>query len=317
MRNFDLEQCALELYRQPWAILPEKLTALVRVFERRRAGMELDKEEIESIKAERVKASVVRGQTRDLECGLSAHMVGRVAILPLHGVIVQRPGMFTRYSGGASAEQFTAAHAELANDSNVKAIVWDVHSPGGSVYGVEEAHSRLMTMRGKKKTVAYVNTVMASAAYYLGCCADEIVGSPSSVAGNIGVIMIHEDKSKQDEMLGINVTYVYAGKYKAEGWVPLDDEATKAMQTEVDAYYDQFVSAVAKARGVNEKAVRNGMGEGRALTAKLAQTAGIIDRIDTIEGVLDRLGAYDNATGKKNTMSAAETRIRLAHAQGR
>lgn len=316
MKNLHLEHLALELYRQPWAIMPEKLTALINVFENRRAGLTIDEKAVEAVKAERAKATAARGQWRDLECGLSAQLAGRVAILPLHGVIVQRPGVFTRYSGGCSVEQFVAGHAELINDPGVKAVVWDVHSPGGSVYGVEEGFRRLYAMRGKKKTVAFSNTVMCSAAYYLASAADEITASPSSVSGNIGVVQTHEDWTKKNEMEGVKVTYITAGKYKAEGWpdLPLSDEAKAAMQADIDAYYDQFVAAVAAGRGVPESKVRTGMGEGRALTSQFALAAGLVDNISTIEAVLEKLGAYERpATAAKVT---AETRIRIAHAHG-
>ena len=196
MKNLALEHLALELYGQPWAILPDKLTAIVNAFERRRAGVSVDEDELKAMHAERQKSAVVKGRVVDLACGLSAHCVGPVAILPMHGVVVQRPGIFTRYSGGMSCEQFVLGHAELLADDSVKSVVWDVHSPGGSVYGVEESFRRLFAMRGKKPTTAYSNTVMCSAAYYLACAADEIDASPSSVSGNIGVVMTREDWTK-------------------------------------------------------------------------------------------------------------------------
>lgn len=315
MRNFDLENLAAELYGRPLAITRDKLIALCTAFEQRRAGVEVSEEEIKAIKQERERSAVASGSARELNCGMTAYMVGQTAILPLHGVVVQRPSIFTMYSGGVSCEQFTLAHSELVNDPNVKSIIWDVHSPGGSVFGVEESFQRLFGMRGKKKTVAYSNSVMCSAAYYLSCAADEISVSPSSLTGNIGVISSHVDRSKMNEALGIKVTYIYAGKYKSEGWPdqPLDNEAMQAMQAEMNAFYDQFVAAVAKGRGVSEKAVRNGFGEGRALTSKFALDTGICDNVCMLETILQKSGAYGNSP--RSALASVENRLRLSTIQ--
>lgn len=314
MRDFILSNVEHALYGQPWAILPAKLEEIVAAFERRRAGEVLGESEMAEAREEGRKISaLVNGGTAREVFGMTVTMVGRTAILPMHGSIVQRPGVFTRYSGGTSAEQFTAAHESLVADQFVKSIVWNVDSPGGSVSGLPEAFDRLMAVRGKKKTVALSDTMMCSAAYYLSCAADEIVGAPSSLTGSIGTIMAHADFSKQNERDGVTVTYISAGKYKAEANPdePLADEARSALQQMVDDYYGQFVQAVARGRGVSEKAVRGGFGEGRALTADRAKSVGLVDRIEPLGAVLRRLGAYE----PDRSVMATQARLRVAEAE--
>jgi ClpP class serine protease len=83
---------------------------------------------------------------------------------------------------------------------------------------------------------------------------------------------------------------------------PLTDEARKAIQARVDAYYDSFVSDVAKGRGVSAETVRNDYGEGATLLAKGALQAGMVDGIQTLDGVLRLM----SKTARRNSPAATE-----------
>lgn len=322
MRDLALGRVEACLYGEPWAILPDKLADLAAVFERRRAGAATDAAtvaELEKARAERdarIAATLPGATVRDVR-GMTVRQVGRVAVLPMYGTVVQRPGMFTRYSGGVSAEQFAAAHEELVADPAVSAVVWDVDSPGGSVAGVPESADRLFALRGQKKTVAVANVLMASAAYWLGSVADEVVATPSSLTGSIGVFNVHEDHSGANAAAGVRVTYVYAGRRKVEGNSdsPLTPDALGAIQQRVDDYYGLFVAAVARNRKASQKAVREGYGEGDVLTAQRAVAAGLADRIETLDAVLKRLGAKAEQTGSPGRVEAPARIQRQAEAE--
>lgn len=302
MKSFSLDRVAAVIYDRCWAITEDKMTMLVSVFERRRQGsVAFDEGGFEERK--------LPPGTREV-AGLPVMFQGSTAILPLHGVLSQRPTLMMKYSGGTSVEQFTAAHATLVADPAVKSIIWDVDSPGGSVYGMEEGFQRLYAMRGQKPTIAFSNAVNCSGAYYLSSAADKIVASPSSVTGNIGVIAAIVDSTKKQEKEGYKVEYISAGKYKAEGHAAPTDEARSARQAEVDFYYDMFVNAVAKGRKTTPDAVRNGYGQGRALTVRAALSAGLVDEIGTIEGIMRSVKAYDSV-GREKTVRAL---IKLAEA---
>ena len=74
------------------------------------------------------------------------------------------------------------------------------------------------------------------------------------------------------------------------------------MQTRIDAHYGAFTRDVARNRGVNVDAVRNGMGEGRTLGANAAVSAGMADGVMTFEQVLQKM-ARDLNAGKSNVRS--------------
>ena len=221
---------------------------------------------------------------------------GSVAVLPLYGVLRQRGPSLTDilFDGrGTSTDAFAAAFRRMVEDSSVGAIVIDIDSPGGSVFGTPELADEILRARGTKPVIAVANSLAASAAYWVASAADEIVATPSSMVGSIGVYTIHADFSKMDDRVGVKFTYIAAGKYKVEGNEdePLGEEARAALQEQLDEYYASFVSAVAKGRGVSVSAVRSGYGEGRILTAKQALKLGMIDRIGTLDATLARFGA--------------------------
>lgn len=276
------EHIVRAVFDQPWAILPSVHRHMVEIVsERLRAGR-LDQAEIDARLAG-VQAAPA-GTTQ-------AATGGAIAVLPLYGMITQRAGMMEEMSGGTSCETFVAQLQQLAADPNVVAIVIDVDSPGGGVYGVPEAAKAIYDARAAKPIVAVSNSLNASAAYWLSSQAHEVVASPSSETGSIGVYTAHRDESAKNAADGIQYTLISAGKYKVEGnpFEPLTDEAATAMQSRVQGVYDAFVADVARGRGVSVEAVISGYGQGRVVGAKQAVAINLADRVDTMEGTLKRL----------------------------
>ena len=278
------------IYSTPWAIMPDKLEAICAFIHLKVSGGSASPDLVAQIRAEN-EISAARAQN------VSTAGAGSVAVMPLYGIINQRYAGDFWGPSGTSVQQFTQQFRQAVNDPNVKAIVIDVDSPGGSVSGVDELASEIFQARSKKQIIAVSNSLCASAAYYIASQASEMVVSPSSLTGSIGVYSAHEDDSEMLSSMGVKVTLISAGKYKVEGnnFEPLGDGARAAMQGMVDSFYGLFVKAVARGRGVKASAVQNGFGEGRVLTAGDAVKAGMADRIGTLDDVLGKLGVKNSA----------------------
>lgn len=262
---------------EPWAILPEKLAAIGALLELRALGGSVSRADIDAI---------VAANPRPVQ-----RTSGSVAVLPVFGTIAQRANLVMQASGGTSTELLTRdLRAALADDS-ISSIILNIDSPGGSVYGVEELADVIFSARGIKPIVAVANSLAASAAYWLGSQADEFVVTPSGEVGSIGVIAAHVDQSAANEQMGVRVSYVTAGKYKAENNPdePLSEEGRGHLQTRVNDYYNAFVKAVARGRGVKPADVAGGMGEGRVVGAAEARRLGMVDRIETLDQTIARL----------------------------
>lgn len=202
------------------------------------------------------------------------------AVLSLHGVATYQCELQPiAFSTARLAQNITA----LADDPAISAIILDIDSPGGMVTGTAEAGDAIYAAGKRKKVVALVNPLCASAAYWLASQASEIVAIKSADVGSIGVFMAHTDCSKFNEMQGLKVTYIYAGEYKVEGNSdePLSDEAKAYYQSEVDSIYDAFLKAVARGRKTTVQDVFDNFGQGRTMSAKAALAAGMIDAVAT------------------------------------
>ncbi len=288
------------VYNQPLAILPEKLDEIRSFLALRVAGQEVPPEQV---------AQVVAGRRP-----INVQMAGRVAVVPVFGVISQRVGLLEQASGGVSTEALGATLDSLVADRDVKAIVLAFDSPGGSVFGVQELADKIRSLGQEKKIVGLADSVAASAAYWLLSQTSEVNVTPGGQVGSIGVIAAHQDVSKWEELQGVKTTYITAGKYKAEGApeMPLSEEARGELQSKVDHYYGQFVAAVARGRSVSETKVKGEFGEGRMVTAKEAVAKGMADRVATLEQVLRRLGGTAGGDGPGANGSQPVLAARLA-----
>lgn len=283
------------LATQIWAIVPEHLEAMVDVLLMRANGVRLSTEEIADRIAAADHGALGTGDHAGIQAaeGDAPRGRGAVAVLPLYGMIAHRAAMVNQVSGprGTSVEAFGQMFRAALANPDVGAILIDVDSPGGSVTGVPELAKMIADARGQKPIVAIANGMMASAAYWIGSAADEVVITPSGEAGSIGVYTVHEDLSGMLAAKGVKVEVVKAGRFKAEGHpaAPLSDEAREALQARVDEVYDSFTNTVAAHRGVTGSDVRNGYGEGRVLSAKAAVKAGLADKVATFDDTLVRV----------------------------
>ena len=301
-----------EFLATPWALMPERLQAAAGVLHRWACGQTSDPVTLAAIADDR--------QARDTRRDAAAlNAAGGIAVLPLYGILAPRANMVDDISGpgGTSTQLFAQALRQACADDTVGAILIDIDSPGGSVYGVSELADEILQARAKKPICAIANSLAASAAYWVGCAAGELYVTPSGEVGSIGVWQAHGDYSKMLDEEGVCMTLIAAGKYKVEGnpYQPLDDEARAFMQSRVDDYYAAFTKGVAKSRGVPIAQVRTGMGEGRVLGAEAARAENMVDGILTFDALVARLqkqlksGRQESA--KTSRRAAAERDLQL------
>jgi signal peptide peptidase SppA len=293
---------------QPWAIRPEMAAIIQDLLRLRSAGHKFTAEEIDArIGAGPAGRTPVRGGSQ-------------VAVIPIIGVISSRMELMEDVSSFGTSPDMIAGRLKAAlADPAVSAIVLDIDSPGGTVFGQQELADQIRGARGNKLVVAVANAMAASAAYWLGSQAEQFVVTPSGQVGSIGVLAMHEDISKMLDDLGVKVSLVYAGKFKVEGnpFETLGAEAKASVQADVDAYYAAFTKAVAKGRNVPVDTVRSDFGQGRMLMAADAARLGMVDGVETMDSVLARLTSPKRQSGQAAASADYyRTRAAIAKAKG-
>ncbi len=231
-----------------------------------------------------------------------------LAFIPVQGVLLHRYNY--SWEGATGYDYIRSRFDAAVADPDVEGIVFDVNSPGGQVAGNFELADHIFNHRAAKPMMALVDVHCYSGGYSLASAVGNIVATPSGGAGSIGVVMMHVSYKKALEQMGIEVNLIYAGDHKVDGSPYKDmDEASRArFQASVDRSYNEFVSLVARNRGLEPDAVK----ATQALTydASEAKRIGLIDAvqepISALAAFRKELSGSTNSTGG-NAMSTATT----------
>jgi signal peptide peptidase SppA len=216
---------------------------------------------------------------------------GNIAIVPVRGFISNHASIWSMMGLESSSEVIAAQVQQAMDDPSVGAVILDIDSPGGTVYGLSSASEKIFSFRGKKPLTAIANGLMASAAYFLGSAADEVVADNDAEVGSIGSVMVHIDYTDYLQKEGIKATVIRSDekKFKGSPYEPLDDETKSEFQAVVNRYADMFIAKVALYRDVKESEVRAKFGNGGVLSPLEAKNVGMIDKIGSMDGVISRM----------------------------
>src|SRR5574343_350481 len=165
---------------------------------------------------------------------------GDIGVISIAGPLNNTDSWKNEYIGATGYPEIRAALVHAAQQADVKAIVLDIKSGGGAVYGVTDTADLVAMIDQKVKPVhAYSDGMMASAAYWLGSSARSVDIGKVTEVGAIGVLTVHQDLSKMFSDMGVKVTVMRSGKYKALGnsFEPLSDAAKSELQAQLDQMY--------------------------------------------------------------------------------
>ncbi len=212
-----------------------------------------------------------------------------VAVIHVLGTLVHRSMGLNAWSGLTSYQQLQAETAQALADPDVRAVLFDMDSPGGEAQGTFQFSDWLYERRGAKPMWAAANEKATSAAYAIAAAADRLFVAKTAMVGSIGVLTVHLDRSARDREMGLKYTAIYAGARKNDGdpHASLPKAARAAIQARIDAVYDVFVETVSRYRGLSQDAVRDT--EAGIFTGGAALDAGLADEVAPFETVLARL----------------------------
>lgn len=278
-----------DIVTAPWAILEKVLLEIQAVYFAHLRGEKID---IQAIEAKLGKPLANEQKPYDV--------IDNVAVIPIEGIVAKRMNLMTRISGGVSTQILQQNLKEALADKDVKAILLDIDSPGGTVDGTENLAADILAARDAypdKPIVAYTDGMMASAAYWIGAAARRIyISGDTPIVGSIGVVTSHVDYSQYEQKLGIKTTEVYAGKYKriASEYSSLSKEGRQYLQDQVDTIYSIFVDRVASARPEKLSIPVEGSipwAEGKIFTGQQARNAGLVDGVSTRSALIQKLSS--------------------------
>jgi protease-4 len=217
----------------------------------------------------------------------------QIAIVPLVGVI-----------DSGMSQQVERYLEQAQKNANVKALVLQIDSPGGTVTASDEIYARILRFKQEKKVPVIVSmgSLATSGGYYAACAGDYLFAQETTLTGNIGVLMPRFNLSKLMEKYGVeeNTIVSEGAKFKNAGstFSPDTPEATQYMQGIANSMFSRFKDVVKSGRGAKIASIDT-VADGRAFTAQEAKSNGLIDGI----GYLGDAIAYAKKTASLSNPS--------------
>ncbi len=168
----------------------------------------------------------------------------------------------------------------IAKNSQVKALVVSISSPGGTTYGGERIFKAIRKVAETKPVVSDVRTLAASAGYMIATAGDFIVAGESSITGSIGVIFQYPQVDEVMKKIGISLEEIKSAPLKAEPspFHPASEEAKTMIRNMVMDSYAWFVDLVADRRKMPRDEVLK-LADGTIFTGRQALTVKLVDKL--------------------------------------
>lgn len=217
---------------------------------------------------------------------------GNVALIKIQGPI-STVEVRSIAGGAISSSDIIDKIEKAAEDPSIKAVIFEINSPGGSAVASEEVANAISKLN--KTTVAFIRDVGASGGYWIASASEHVIANRMSITGSIGVIASYLDFS--GFISDYNVTYqrLVAGKYKDMG-TPLRQllpEEEAMFQEKLDKIHEIFIEEIAANRNMTVEEVRK-IAEGNFYLGIEAFELGLVDQLggkdEAIAYVEDKLG---------------------------
>ncbi|HAT4914396.1 TPA: signal peptide peptidase SppA [Serratia marcescens] len=214
-----------------------------------------------------------------------ANQGGKIAVVFANGAIMDGPQTPGNVGGDTTAAELRQARLDPA----IKAVVFRVNSPGGSVSASEVIRSELAAVRAAgKPVVVSMGGMAASGGYWVSTPADYIIASPSTLTGSIGIFGIINTYEKTLDTLGVHTDGVATSPLADIAVTKaLPQEFSQMMQLNIENGYKNFLDLVAKSRKMPPQQVDQ-IAQGHVWLGSDAKANGLVDQ----------LGDFDDAVKK-------------------
>lgn len=215
----------------------------------------------------------------------------KVAVVKLRGAIVTGRGGNSPIGGpSAGSDVVDAQLRAVSRDENVKAVIFDVDSPGGSAVASDFIRRSVIQLKESgRPVVARMGGVAASGGYYVSMACNEIVAQPSTLTGSIGVVAGKFVTQGLYERLGLVREQIRIGAMA--GTMSTGSQFNDAELAKLDAWldriYQEFTSFAAEDRGM-EYGELESLAKGRVWTGADAKRNGLIDHLGGVSLAFER-----------------------------
>jgi protease IV len=193
-------------------------------------------------------------------------------------------------STSMGSDDMTEAFKKAREDSSIRAVVFRINSPGGSVIASELIRHQVELCAGKKPVVVSMSEYAASGGYWVATPGARIFADPGTITGSIGVLGGKFDFSGGAQAIGLNSGAVTRGKNAG-----MFDPFTSFTPSQADIFHQQilgdtyqyFLKLVADRRHMTVAQV-NGIAQGRVWTGAQAVQNKLVDKLGGFDAALNQ-----------------------------
>jgi len=214
----------------------------------------------------------------------------KIAVIYGVGSIVNEASTDSLFGGSViAASELVPILQKAREDTDTKAVVFRVDSPGGSALASDLIWREVKLTAAKKPIIVSMGNLAASGGYYVSCGATWIVAENTTLTGSIGVIGAIPNIRELSDRLGLRFTSFHRGKRAAmiSPYGELSDDGRQLFMKHLREIYDDFIQRVAEGRKLPPEAVAS-VAEGRVWTGGQALRHGLVDELGGLEDALAR-----------------------------
>lgn len=205
-----------------------------------------------------------------------------IAFASLTGIILQSPSenplIFSQ--GAVTPDQVERLLSLAIADTQIKAVVLHVNSPGGSAVASDEIYQQIRSASKIKPIVVLLGDTAASGGYFIAAAGSYIIANPATLTGSIGVIAEITDVQELLDKIGVQQEVYKSGEFKDlfSGTRDRTLREQAMIQELLDTSYNLFLQRVAAGRNMEVTRVRQ-LAEGQVYSGLRAQELGLIDAV--------------------------------------
>lgn len=246
-----------------------------------------------------------------------------VALISINGPIVVGDHESAFSGDYVTSTEIIELIEKAKEDGTIKAIIFEINSPGGSAVASDEIGQAIKELREttNKTTVSWIREVGASGAYWVASNTDYIVANRMSMTGSIGVIASYLEFSGLLDKYNITYERLVAGKYKDMGtpFKEMSEEEKDIFTEELKQIHEYFIDEVANNRKLTKIQVKQ-FADGRVFLGEKAKQLGLIDEIggkkEALKYIENKLNITAEIVEYKQPVSLFQLLTKLMSEQG-
>ena len=211
---------------------------------------------------------------------------GNVAVIDISGPIVAQKDTKFLFEEVTSSDEIRKLIRTADKNDRIKAIIFEINSPGGSAVASEEIASEIQ--KTNKTTVAWIREIGTSGAYWVASSTDYVIANRMSITGSIGVIASYLGFS--GFLAEHNVTYerLVSGNLKDIGspFKEMTEEERILFQKSLDEIHDFFIEEITKNRNLRKRDIEK-IATGTFYIGAKAKDLGLVDKLGSREEVIN------------------------------